>query len=249
MKKLILEIYHQSKGIYGAPKIRQELLKKGHQIAEKTVGNYMRELGIRARYVRPYKQTTISSNFDTRLKNLIKEQYNPAHPNTIWCSDITYIWTERGFYYLTSIMDLFSRQIIAWRLSNTLESKWLIECVEEAKENRPFSNPCVLHSDRGTQYVSKAYHEALNGIQPSYSQKASPWQNACIESFHALIKREWLHQFTIRDYTHARQLIFEYIEGFYNTRRSHSHCAYLSPKEFEKQYNLCRSTQDRQQTA
>lgn len=135
-------------------------------------------------------------------------------------------------------MDLYSRKIIAWRLSETLEAKWVIECVQEAKKLRRTAQPLVLHSDRGSQYVSGNYLEALGQIMPSYSCKASPWQNACIESFHALIKREWLYCFRIKDFDHAYRLVFEYIEAFYNTVRSHSHCGYLSPKEYEEYYYI-----------
>ena len=133
-------------------------------------------------------------------------------------------------------MDLFSRRIIAWRLSETLEAKWVVECVNEAKKLRRTTQPLVLHSDRGCQYVSGQYLEALGKIMPSYSSKASPWQNACIESFHALIKREWLYRFKIEDIHYAYKLVFEYIETFYNTIRSHSHCEYLSPQEYENYY-------------
>jgi putative transposase len=238
IKTLILDIHLQSKRIYGAPKITMELKKKDISIAEKTVGNYMREMGLRAHYVKPFIKTTIDPDFDNQLKNLLNEQFNPRRPNAVWCSDITYIHTERGFAYLTSIMDLFSRKIIAWRLSDTLEAKWVVECVLEAKKLRRTTQPLVLHSDRGSQYVSGIYIEALNNIMPSYSQKASPWQNACIESFHALIKREWLYCFKIKDVDHAYRLVFEYIEAFYNTVRSHSHCGYLSPQEYEEFYYI-----------
>ena len=236
IQNLILDIHLWSKQIYGAPKITEELRKKGIRIAEKTVGNYMKEMGLKAHYVKPYIKTTIDPDFDNKLKNLLNEQFNPDKPNAIWCSDITYINTGKGFAYLTSIMDLFSRRIIAWRLSETLEAKWVVECVLEARKLRRTTRPLVLHSDRGSQYVSGTYIEALNNIMPSYSQKASPWQNACIESFHALIKREWLYRFKIKDIDHAHKLAFEYIEAFYNTVRSHSHCGYLSPKEYEDYY-------------
>jgi len=236
IKKLILEIYLQSKQIYGAPKITKELEKKGIKIAEKTVGNYMREMEIKACYIKPYTRTTINPDFDNKLRNLLKGQFNPEKPNAIWCSDITYIHTEKGFVYLTSIMDLFSRKVIAWRLSETLEAKWVVECVQEAKALRRTTQPLVLHSDRGSQYISSSYLEALNKILPSYSQKASPWENACIESFHALIKREWLYRFKIKNYEHAYKLVFEYIDTFYNTVRSHSYCGYLSPMEYENYY-------------
>jgi len=236
MKNKILDIHIKSMEIYGAPKIQKELNKKGIRIAEKTVGNYMREMGIKAHYVKKNIRTVVDPTFDHDLKNLLNEQFNPEKPNTIWCSDITYIHTDKGFVYLTSIMDLFSRRIIAWRLSTTLEAKWIVECIEEAKNLKRSMQPLIIHTDRGSQFISAAYLEALDKIRPSYSNKASPWQNACIESFHALIKREWLYSFKIKDFDHAYKLVFEYIEAFYNTVRSHSHCGYLSPQEYEEYY-------------
>lgn len=233
----ILAIYEDSHQNYGAPKITECLRKEGVKIAEKTVGNYMRELGIRAQYVKPYTVTTIDPDFSSGLKNILDEKFNPQEPDAVWCSDITYIWTFEGFVYLTSIMDLYSRKIIAWVLSDTLEAKWVVEAVEKAKAARNKDKPRILHTDRGIQYVCRDYAEATEGMQRSYSRKAYPWDNACIESFHALIKREWLSRFKIMDYGHAYQLVFQYIEAFYNTVRIHSHCGYLSPDEYEKKYN------------
>ena len=133
-------------------------------------------------------------------------------------------------------MDLYSRNIIAWVLSDTLEAKWIIEAVDKAKKARKVSKPLIIHSDRGSQYVSNDYINATATMQRSYSKKAYPWDNACIESFHALIKREWLNRFKIIDYNHAYKLVFQYIETFYNTVRIHSHCGYLSPNEYEENY-------------
>lgn len=196
----------------------------------------MRELGIKAQYVKPYTVTTINSDFSNELKNILEEQFNPQKPDAVWCSDITYIWTYEGFVYLTSIMDLYSRKIIAWTLSNTLEARWVIETVNKAKKARNVSAPLILHSDRGIQYVSTEYIKATIGICRSYSKKAYPWDNACIEAFHALIKREWLNRFKIYDYNQAYRLVFQYIDTFYNTIRIHSHCGYLSPNEYESSY-------------
>ena len=159
-----------------------------------------------------------------------------SSPDSVWVSDITYIWTFEGFVYLTSIMDLYSRKIIAWTLSSTLEAVHVAETVEEAKRRRHINSPLVFHNDRGSQYVSEAFLKATEGMINSYSQKAYPWDNACIESFHALIKREWLNRFKIFDYRHAYKLVFEYIETFYNTVRIHSHCDYISPDQYEKEY-------------
>ena len=236
IKERILEIYHDSHQNYGAPKITECLRKEGEIISEKTVGNYMKEMGIKAQYIKPYTVTTIDSDFSSKLKNILEENFNPSAPDAAWCSDITYIWTSEGFVYLTSIMDLYSRKIISWVLSDTLEAKWVIEAVSKAKAARKVEKPLVMHTDRGIQYVCKEYINATEGMERSYSKKAYPWDNACIESFHALIKREWLNRFKIADYEHAHSLIFEYIETFYNTVRIHSHCGYISPSEYEKEY-------------
>ncbi|MGX6978151.1 IS3 family transposase [Vagococcus elongatus] len=109
IKKKIRVIYHASKEKYGAPKITRELRKEGEVIAERTAGSYMRQEGIRAQWVKPWIATTKNSDFSSKLQNLLEEQYNPERPNAFWCTDITYVWTEEGFVYLTSIMDLFSR--------------------------------------------------------------------------------------------------------------------------------------------
>ena len=236
IKNKICDIYDESKQNYGAPKITKKLRETGEIISEKTVGNYMREMGLKAQWVKPYTITTIDSDFSEEYKNILAEQFNPERPDAMWCSDITYIWTHEGFVYLTSIMDLYSRKIISWVLSDTLETKWLVEAVNKAKELRHIDKPLFMHSDRGRQYTSKDYKDATEGMTLSYSKKAYPWDNACIESFHALLKREWINRFKITDYNHAYRLIFEYIEAFYNTVRIHSHCEYISPNEYEKKY-------------
>ncbi len=209
----------------------------------------MKQMGIKAQWVKPWTITTKDSDFSSELKNILDEQFNPERTNYVWCSDITYIWSIDGFVYLSSIMDLYSRKIIAWTLSKTLEvscvietikkakarrnidklSKTLevscvIETIKKAKARRNIDKPLILHSDRGSQYVSKEYKRVTETMQCSYSKKAYPWDNTCIESFHSLIKREWLNRFKIRDYDHAYRLIFEYLEAFYNTKRIHSHC-------------------------
>ncbi|WP_218144095.1 IS3 family transposase, partial [Amphibacillus marinus] len=221
--------------IYGAPKITSILHSRGHVIAEKTVGNYMREEGIKAIWIRPYMRTTVAPDFDNKLKNILDRDFSPAAPNTVWVTDITYIYTLSGFAYLTSVMDLFSRKIIGWQVSHNLATEHVLKAVEKAKSNRNLSKPVIIHSDRGCQYVSKSYLEATPAKQfiRSYSNKGNPWDNACIESFHALIKREWLNRYVIKDSEHVHQLVFEYIETFYNTVRIHEHCGMMAPYDFE----------------
>ena len=237
VKKNIQKIYDGSKQNYGAPKITAELRKAGEVISQRTVGKYMREMGIRAQWVKPWTTTTRDSDFSKELHNVLNEQFNPDRPNAVWCSDITYIWTADGFVYLTSIMDLYSRKIIAWSLSETMEVSCVTETVRKALQRRNTDQPLILHSDRGSQYVSRAYREITEKFQLSYSHKGYPYDNACIESFHSLIKREWLDRFKIRDFNHAYGLVFEYVEAFYNTVRIHSHCNYMSPEQFEKLFS------------
>ena len=236
VKQKIRKVYDKSRQNYGAPKIAVELRRSGEIISERTVGKYMREMGIRAQWSKPWIVTTRDSDFSKELHNILDERFNPDRPNAVWCTDITYIWTWEGFVYLTSIMDLYSRKIIAWTLSETMEVSCVIDTINKAKARRNTDLPLILHSDRGSQYVSKAYREATRRFQLSYSHKGYPYDNACIESFHALIKREWLDRFKILDYHHAYRLVFEYIETFYNTVRIHSHCKYMSPVQFERLY-------------
>ena len=236
VKNKICDIYDESHQNYEAPKITAILNKNGETISEKTVGNYMREMGLKAQWIKPYTITTIALDFSETYKNILKKQFIPDTPDVVWCSDITYIWTFDGFVCLTSIMDLYSRKTIAWELSRTLEAKWIIKAVERAKKNRHVTSPLIMHPDRGCQYTSVDYIDATEGMTRSYSKKGYPWDNACIESFHSLLKREWISRFKIKDYKHAYKLVFEYIETFYNTVRIHSHCNYEPPNKHEKNY-------------
>ena len=147
VKAKIQDIYDDSKQNYGAPKITVELRKTGEVISERTVGTYMRQMGIRAQWSKPWTITTKDSDFSTELQNILDEQFNPDRPNAVWCSDITYIWTIDGFVYLTSVMDLFSRKIIAWTLSETLEVSYVIDTINKAKARRNIDQPLIIHSD------------------------------------------------------------------------------------------------------
>lgn len=235
VKNKIKSIWNESKQIYGAPNIAHDLWKLGFHTSVRTVSKYMKQLGIRACWIKKYKPAKAASLND-KLHNILEQQFNPERPDAVWCTDITYIWTGKGFVYLSSIMDLFSRKIIAWKLSDSLEEKFVIETIEMAKKRRRITKPLVIHSDRGSHYIADEYKKACRKMTRSYSKKHYPWDNACIESFHAIIKREWIYRFQIRDLEHCQSLVFEYIESFYNLRRNHSHCGYISPNEFENLY-------------
>lgn len=176
--KEIKKIHKESYEIYGSPKITELLNKKGEKVSQKYVYSIMKENNIKAKYIKPYIQTTVSHDFSDKLKNLLNRHYNPTKPNVAWCTDITYIWTyDDGFVYLTSVMDLYSRSII---------SDEVLKCIEKAKERRNIENPLVIQSDRGVQYTSTKYRELTSEFIRSYSRKGTPCDNACIESFLSL---------------------------------------------------------------
>lgn len=145
----IRRIHKEFHEIYGAPKIAEEMRKAGDAVSDKTVGNYMREIGTRSCYTKQDTKTTIQPDFSRKLRNILKKQFDPVEPNTVWCSDITYIWTDTGFVYLTSIMDLYSRKIISWVLSDTLTAKWVIDAIRKAKKERSVDRSKSMHRDRG----------------------------------------------------------------------------------------------------
>ena len=175
LKEKIQKISEDSQQNYRALKITAKLRKSGEHIAEKTVGNYMRQMGIKAQWVKPYIQTTIDSDLSQKLKNILNEQFNPEHPDAVWCSDITYIWTFEGFVYLTRVMDLYSRKIVSWILSETLKASHVVKCIEKAKQSRHIENPLIFHCDRECQYISEAFHKVTAEMIYSYSKKAYPW--------------------------------------------------------------------------
>ena len=239
MAELIERIHYDSHEIFGAPKIAGILRDMGHVLSTKYVGDIMREHGWRAHYISPYTVTTKNSDFTTKLKNILDRNFKPESPNAVWVTDITYVWThEDGFAYLTSVMDLYSRKIIAWTLSKTMRVEDVLKCIAEAKGRRDFTHALIIHSDRGSQFTSDDYYKLTKDMTTSYSRKGNPWDNACIEAFHALIKREWFKKYRPLNFQQAYHLTFEYIEGFYNTIRPHSHCGGKSPSQFETQFNF-----------
>ena len=133
-------------------------------------------------------------------------------------------------------MDLFSRKIVSKVLTKDMTVESVLEAIKMAQERRNIKKPVIIHSDREIQFTSELYKEITKKMKRSYSKKVCPWNNACIESFHSLIKREWLNQYKIQNYNDAYKVIFEYIATFYNTVRIHSLCNYQSPNQYERNY-------------
>lgn len=239
----IAQSHHQSYGTYGSPRILEDLKAQGYSICERTVGRYMKELELCALPVKQFVTTTDSNHNQFVYPNLLERKFNVDKPNTVWVSDITYIWTLEGWLYLASVMDLFSRKIVGWSLDVTMKTELPLGALQEALLLRNPSGKPIHHSDRGSQYCSDKYIECLEEgeFEISMSRKGDPYDNACIESFHATLKKELVYRHRFRTREDARKAIGHYIDDFYNLRRRHSTLGYLSPENYEKMYASLRS--------
>lgn len=227
----ILAIYFATKRRYGAPKIHHELLNQGWNISLKRVQRRMAELGIHSIVIKKYRHYS-SNKRVTEKDNILNQDFTASGINQKWCTDITYIHTQKdGWTYLASVMDLYSRKIIGWAYDINMSAELAIKAVKNACLN--VSNPegIVLQSDLGTQYTSDIFERFLadKKIRHSYSRKGCPYDNACIESFHSLIKKEEIYRHVYKDSKEAYDSIFEYIESWYNRQRTHSSLGYKTP--------------------
>jgi transposase InsO family protein len=240
-EKLTAQIKHEyldSRKNYGSPKITKKLNKKGIKVSQKTVTRIMKENNIRSKTVKKYKATTNSKHHLPIYPNLLRQQFKVNHPGEVWVGDITYIWTREGWLYLASIMDLYSRRIIGWAMGDRMTKELVITALKRATITQRPKPGLIHHSDRGSQYASKDYQQVLRqyGIFTSMSRKGNCYDNACIESFHGVIKKELISHENYHTRNQAKRSIFEYIVSFYNYKRIHSTINYHSPLEFEKLY-------------
>lgn len=240
IKQKISKSFHESRGTYGSPRIHDDLIEWGYTISLKTVARYMQEMGLRAIPLNQYVVTTDSNHDLTIYSNLVRRNFDVAAPNTVWVADITYIWTLQGWLYLASIMDLFSRKIVGWSMGPSMKKELVLTALDRAILTRRPGKGLVHHSDRGSQYCSNSYIEVLEGneMQISMSRKGDPYDNACIESFHATIKKELIYRSRFESREQAMEAINYYIVSRYNERRKHSKLGYCSPNNFERKYQL-----------
>lgn len=234
MKKKYL-IYKESKKRYGAPKIHKELISRAYKVSLKRVQRLMKKLGIKSIVIRKFRPHT-SKNKVAERENILNRDFSAAALNQKWVTDITYIYTIRnGWCYLASVMDLCSKKIIGYTFSQTMDTDMAIKALDNALKAQKPTHPVILHSDLGSQYTGAKFKEftEANGIIHSFSRKGNPYDNACIESFHASLKKEEVNLVTYYDYNAARLSIFEYIEAWYNRKRIHSSIGYLTPQQYE----------------
>jgi putative transposase len=231
----IKRIYKNKHGRYGSPRIYEEMRKDGKKINKKRIARLMRINKIRAITKRKYKATTNSAHYKPVAENLLNQKFKVAELNKIWVSDITYIWTKEGWLYLAIILDLYSRRIVGWSMSENISANMVSSAIGQALINRSPVEDMIFHSDRGSQYASEVVKSLLqqNKITPSMSGKGNCYDNAVAESFFHTLKVELIYTKTYATRDEAKNDIFEYIEIFYNRERRHSAIKYLSPVDFE----------------
>jgi len=225
-----------SLGSYGRPRMTAELKELGLNVGHRRVGRLMRENGLSAVRTRKYKATTDSNHDFTVAPNLLNRDFTANIPNQKWAGDISYIWTREGWLYLAVMIDLHSRRIIGWAVSNRLKRDLAIRALDMAVALRKPPPGCIHHTDRGSQYCSHEYQKRLhqNSFTVSMSGKGNCYDNAAVETFFKTVKAELIWRNTWQTRRQVHTALFQYINGFYNPRRRHSTLGGKSPLAFER---------------
>lgn len=232
----IREHHRLSLESYGRPRMTEELKEEGFKVGHRRVGRLMRQNDITVARTHKFKATTDSAHSLTVAPNVLNRDFTASGPNQKWAGDITYIWTNEGWLYLAVIIDLYSRRVIGWAVSNRMKKDLAIRALQMAINLRNPPPGCIHHTDRGSQYCAHAYQKILtqNGFEVSMSRKGNCWDNAVSETFFKTLKAEliWRQQWQTRRQVEAA--LFQYINGFYNPRRRHSALGWKSPLAFER---------------
>jgi putative transposase len=231
--KMVHKVSHQT---YGSPRIHRELRAQGYICNKKRVARLMRKNGIQSKQTKAYRTTTNRNKAHPVAPNLVQRQFEAERPDQIWLSDISYIPTWEGWLYLAAILDMCSRRVVGWSMSQRATSLLTRQALDMALQQRRPSPGLILHSDQGSQYTDGDYQAMLSahGLVASMNAAGTWYDNAPMESFFGTLKSELVHRCDYRTRDEARVSIFEYIETFYNPRRLHSSLGYMAPDAFER---------------
>lgn len=232
---LIKKSFYEGRNTYGRKRIQDDLKDWGEKISKRRIGKLMEKLGLRCKTRKKFKATTNSKHNEQISPNLLNRVFKVDKPNTVWVGDITYIWTSEGWFYLATVIDLYSRKIVGWSMADNMKTGLVIDALKMAIWQRKPPKGLIWHTDRGSQYASKAHRALLktHKIQQSMSRKGDCWDNAVAESFFHTLKTELVYHERYQTREQARHSIFEYIEVFYNRLRRHSANGSMSPANFE----------------
>jgi putative transposase len=242
IRSSIKQVYEESNQIYGSYKIADQLKKDDRLEAacRNTVASAMREMGLKSRVAKKFTPTTtVSDPSKIPAPNILDQTFTAAAPNQKWVTDITYLPTQLGWVYLAVVLDLFSRKVVGWSISESLATPLVSTTLRNAIEaRRPDTKSLLHHSDRGSQYTSDDYQQTLRtlNITCSMSRTGCCYDNAVMERFFWSLKHEWTKFEDFADINQARRSVFQYIETFYNSKRIHQTLGYRTPDEFEEEH-------------
>ena len=236
----IEEIFDASGGTYGSPRVAVELKDQGLAVCANTVARYMRAAGIAVTPAKRFQPRTTDSDHPHPIApNVLNRDFTATAPDRKWACDLTYVWTDEGWLYLSVVLDLFSRKVVGWSMSDDLKAQGVAAALQMAIARRKPGAGLLHHSDRGVQYACIDYRELLarHGIVASMSRLGNCYDNAVAESFFNTLKTERVHRTRYRTRAEARASMFQWIECWYNRRRRHSSLGHVSPEAFEAQIN------------
>lgn len=237
LRQRILELYIEHGQMAGSPMITADLQAEERfgKVSRTRVARKMKEMDLRCKTVRKFVVTTDSSHKEAAAPNLLDRQFSVSKPNTVWVTDITYMKVGRNWFYLTVFIDLFSRAIVGWDLSDSLEKSSVIRAFKKSLVRRRPPEGLMVHSDQGVQYASHEFRKLLmeHGCIQSMSRRGNCWDNAVAESFFHTLKTQMVYHRKFSDKQEAEIALFQYIEAYYNRRRRHSSNGWLSPAQFE----------------
>jgi putative transposase len=243
----IREHHRNSDGNYGRLRILKDLHDEGLPVSQNRVARLMRQAGLVGVSRRKGCWTTVRDRDARPAPDLVQRTFVAEAPNQLWVADITYVPTWAGFLYLAVVLDVFSRRIVGWAMANHLRTELILEALDMALLRRRPTD-VIHHSDQGCQYTSLAFGSRCRdaGVRPSMGSVGDCFDNAMCESFFATLECELLAKHRFHSQTQARPIVFQFIEGWYNTRRRHSSIDYLSPIEFERRHDTALEGQSRE---
>ncbi|PHQ37007.1 IS3 family transposase [Rhodopirellula bahusiensis] len=242
IRQQVKKLHDESNHIYGSYKIANLMNEDdaSESACRNTVAKAMKEMGLKSRVSKSFTPTTTRSDESKKpADNILDQDFYADAPNRKWVTDITYLAVDGGWVYLAVVLDLFSRKVVGWAISESLATPLFSEALRKAIEARqPETDKLLHHSDRGCQYTSDEYQHVLKtmSITCSMSRTGCCYDNAVMERFFWSLKHEWTNFEDFADIEEARLGVFEYIEGFYNSKRIHQTLRYKSPNEFEENY-------------
>lgn len=235
----VKKVFEMHKGRAGAPCLTGDVHALAIKVSERTVGRSLSMQGLRCNHKRKFRHTTDSKHQLPVAENLLERNFTTSKPNQVWVGDITYLWTSEGWLYLATMIDLFSRQIVGWQMSEKIDQALVNDALNAALITRGYPSGVMIHTDRGSQYCAHSFRKVISDqkLVQSMSRKGNCWDNAVAESFFATLKKQGVYGHALKTRDQMRQHVFEFIEIYYNRVRRHSANGWLTPVEFERLYH------------